>query len=55
MRCSPGPAARNAYVIEDDYDGGEQLQRRPIAAPAGLDADGTEIYCRDLGPFPATT
>ena len=36
---------RNAYVIEDDYDGEFRYNGRPIAALAGLDTDGTVIYC----------
>jgi GntR family transcriptional regulator/MocR family aminotransferase len=36
---------RGAYVIEDDYDGEFRYQGRPIAALAGMDADGNVIYC----------
>jgi GntR family transcriptional regulator/MocR family aminotransferase len=36
---------RGAYVIEDDYDGEFRYQGRPIAALAGMDADGIVIYC----------
>ena len=36
---------RGAYVIEDDYDGEFRYVGRPIAALAGLEAEGTVIYC----------
>ena len=36
---------RGAYVIEDDYDGEFRYVGRPIAALAGLETDGTVIYC----------
>ena len=36
---------RGAYVIEDDYDGEFRYVGRPIAALAGLEADGNVIYC----------
>jgi GntR family transcriptional regulator/MocR family aminotransferase len=36
---------RGAYVIEDDYDGEFRYHGRPIAALAGLDQEGTVIYC----------
>jgi GntR family transcriptional regulator/MocR family aminotransferase len=36
---------RDAYVIEDDYDGEFRYVGRPIAALAGLEAEGTVIYC----------
>jgi GntR family transcriptional regulator/MocR family aminotransferase len=46
---------RGAYVIEDDYDGEFRYVGRPIAALAGLEADGTVIYCGTFAKslFPA--
>ena len=36
---------RGVYIIEDDYDGEFRYIGRPIAALAGLEADGRVIYC----------
>jgi GntR family transcriptional regulator/MocR family aminotransferase len=36
---------RNAYIIEDDYDGEFRYTGRPIEALAALDPDGPVIYC----------
>src|SRR5262245_48471001 len=36
---------RGVYVIEDDYDGEFRYLGRPIAALAGLEAQGNVIYC----------
>jgi GntR family transcriptional regulator/MocR family aminotransferase len=36
---------RGAYIIEDDYDGEFRYVGRPIAALAGLEAEGSVIYC----------
>jgi GntR family transcriptional regulator/MocR family aminotransferase len=36
---------RNAYILEDDYDGEFRYTGRPIEALAALDPDGPVIYC----------
>lgn len=40
--------ARNAYIVEDDYDGEYRYTGRPIEALAALDPAGPVIYCGTL-------
>lgn len=46
---------RDAYVIEDDYDGDYRYEGRPIASLQGMDGDGRVIYVGSFNKilFPA--
>ncbi len=48
-------AARNAWIIEDDYDSEFRYETRPLGALQGLDEDGRVIYAGSFSKvlFPA--